>query len=112
MRLTLRGVILYYTTYSVYKQIPIDLVGLMAMRVQDEAPDAARQERRQAPRDGREDVVRLSSPSLVPTTDEERVVQTLLAALRRIRHGSVQIIVQDNRVVQIDTVEKTRLISG
>lgn len=46
---------------------------------------------------------------LVLTADEQRVVQTLLAALRRIQHGSVQLIVQDNRVVQIDTVEKTRL---
>ncbi len=106
------GAVLYYTTYSVYKSIPIDLVGLRAMPVQDEMRNGVRQEGRQAPRDGREDAVRLSSPSLVPTTDEERVVQALLAALRRIRHGSVQIIVQDNRVVQIDTVEKTRLTSG
>jgi hypothetical protein len=87
-------------------------MGLRAMRVQDEAPDAVYQGRRQARRDGREEAGHLSSPSLVPTTDEERVVQALLAALRRIQHGSVQIIVQDNRVVQIDTVEKTRLTSG
>jgi hypothetical protein len=41
--------------------------------------------------------------------EEENVVRALLAALRRIRHGSVQLVVQDNRVVQIDTVEKIRL---
>jgi hypothetical protein len=44
--------------------------------------------------------------------EEERVVRALLAALRRIRHGSVQFVVQDSRVVQIDTVEKTRLVPG
>jgi len=55
---------------------------------------------------------RLASRPLALTADEERVVQTLLAALRRIQYGSVQLIVQDNRVVQIDTVEKTRFTSA
>ncbi|MGH2501467.1 MAG: YezD family protein [Ktedonobacterales bacterium] len=50
-----------------------------------------------------------SSRPLRMTGEEEDVVRALLAALRRIRHGSVQLMVQDNRVVQIDTVEKTRL---
>ena len=44
--------------------------------------------------------------------EEERVVRALLAALRRIRHGSVQVVVQDSRVVQIDTVEKMRFTPG
>ncbi len=43
------------------------------------------------------------------TTDEEEVLTTLIAILRRLQHGSVQVIVQDNRVVQIDTVEKLRI---
>ena len=43
------------------------------------------------------------------TREEERVVAAILSALRRIQHGSVQLVVQDRRVVQIDTVEKTRL---
>ncbi len=43
------------------------------------------------------------------TTDEEEVVTTLVAILRRLQHGSVQVIVQDNRVIQIDTVEKLRI---
>jgi len=43
------------------------------------------------------------------TTDEEEVLATLIAILRRLQHGSVQVIVQDNRVVQIDTVEKLRI---
>ena len=45
------------------------------------------------------------------SVEEETVVKTLLAALRRIRHGSVQLVVQDGRVVKIDTVEKTRFTS-
>ena len=44
--------------------------------------------------------------------EEERVVRPLLAALRRIRHGSVQVMVQDSHVVQIDTVEKMRFTPG
>ena len=43
------------------------------------------------------------------TIDEEEVVATLIAILRRLQHGSVQVIVQDNRVIQIDTVEKLRI---
>jgi hypothetical protein len=43
------------------------------------------------------------------TTDEEEVVVTLIGILRRLQHGSVQVIVQDNRVIQIDTVEKLRI---
>ena len=46
------------------------------------------------------------------TPDEEQVVRALLAALRRIRFGSVQIAVQDGRVVQIDTLEKQRFAPG
>jgi hypothetical protein len=46
---------------------------------------------------------------LAANPDEEKVVRAVLEALRRIRHGSVQVLVQDGRVVQIDTVEKTRL---
>ena len=43
------------------------------------------------------------------SAEEERIVQAMLSAIRRIRYGSVQIVVQDGRAVQIDTVEKTRL---
>ncbi len=49
---------------------------------------------------------------LILTPDEEQVVRALLAALRRIRFGSVQIAVQDGRVVQIDTLEKQRFAPG
>ena len=46
---------------------------------------------------------------LALTPDEQRVVGILVRALRRIRHGSIQIVVQDSRVVQVDTLEKQRL---
>ena len=49
---------------------------------------------------------------LALSPEEERVVRALLAALRRIQHGSVLVVVQDRRVVQIDTVEKMRLAPG
>ena len=50
-----------------------------------------------------------SARKLDLTADEEEVIATLIAILRRLQHGSVQVIVQDNRVIQIDTVEKLRL---
>ena len=50
-----------------------------------------------------------SGEPLTLTPDEQRVVGILVRALRRIRHGSIQIVVQDSRVVQVDTLEKQRL---
>ncbi len=40
---------------------------------------------------------------------EQQVIHTLLQALRRVRYGSISLIIQDGRVVQIDILEKTRL---
>jgi hypothetical protein len=43
-------------------------------------------------------------------TDAERaVLQEVLQAIRRLRFGSIEVIVQDGQVVQIDTTEKRRL---
>jgi hypothetical protein len=47
--------------------------------------------------------------ALVPDSRERAVLEEVLRAIRRVRHGHVQIIVQDARVVQIDTLEKKRL---
>lgn len=44
--------------------------------------------------------------------EEEAVLNEVLLAIRAVRHGSVQIYVQDSRVVQIDTLEKKRLDRG
>jgi len=46
---------------------------------------------------------------LTLSPEEQRVVRALISALRRIRYGSVQIVVQDSHVVQIDTLEKQRI---
>jgi hypothetical protein len=62
--------------------------------------------------EGTECTVSTTPQDLTLSPEEERVVRALLAALRRIQHGSVQLVVQDNRVVQIDTVEKIRLVPG
>lgn len=49
------------------------------------------------------------SDQMTLSPEEQRVVRTLITALRRIQFGSVQIVVQDRRVVQIDTLEKQRI---
>lgn len=46
-----------------------------------------------------------------PTPDEERVLREVLAAIRSVSHGSVTLIVQDHRVVQLDRTDKRRLRS-
>ncbi len=40
---------------------------------------------------------------------EKRLLLQILKAVRDIRYGSVQIVVQDSRVVQIEKTEKIRL---
>lgn len=40
---------------------------------------------------------------------EKKLLQQILKAVRSIRYGYVQIIVQDSKVVQIDKTEKIRL---
>jgi hypothetical protein len=37
-------------------------------------------------------------------------MRLILRAIREIRYGSVQIVIQDSKVVQIDKVEKLRLV--
>lgn len=48
-------------------------------------------------------------PPSALTAAERAVLAELVGALRRVRHGSIQIAIQDGRVVQIDTTEKRRL---
>ncbi len=51
-----------------------------------------------------------SDPDASVTSAEERLVlHEVLGAIRRVRHGSVTLSIQDCRVVQIDTTEKRRL---
>ncbi len=42
--------------------------------------------------------------------EEARLIRLILRAIRQIRYGSVQIVIQDSKVVQIDTVERIRLV--
>ena len=49
------------------------------------------------------------SPAAAPQASG-RDVQVVLNALRGLRFGSVEIIVQDSRIVQIDRLEKRRLV--
>ncbi len=44
-----------------------------------------------------------------PVSQEQTIVREILEAIRRVKHGYVQLIVQDSRVIQIDTLEKKRL---
>lgn len=43
------------------------------------------------------------------TAEEERVLRTVLSALRQVRFGHVQILLHDGKAVQIDRLEKERL---
>ena len=49
-----------------------------------------------------------SGSDAASTVDLDNVVEELRRALATIRHGSVTLIVQDGRVVQIDTTQKMR----
>ena len=40
---------------------------------------------------------------------ERAVIVEVLSGLRRLRHGVIQLFIQDGRVVQIETTEKKRL---
>ncbi len=43
-----------------------------------------------------------------PKENEKKLILQILKALRSIRYGYVQIVVQDSKVVQIDKTEKIR----
>jgi hypothetical protein len=42
--------------------------------------------------------------------EEAEVIGLILRAIREIRYGSVQIVIQDSKVVQIEKLEKLRLV--
>ena len=49
-------------------------------------------------------------PAPAGRAEDHEVLLRIVDAIRAIRHGQVQIIIQDSRVVQIDTTEKVRLV--
>lgn len=42
--------------------------------------------------------------------EDPEVLRRIAEAIQSVRYGQVQIIIQDSRVVQIDTTEKVRLV--
>ena len=50
-----------------------------------------------------------NAPAPEPQAEEAQVMRLILRAIREIRYGSVQIVIQDSKVVQIDKVERIRL---
>lgn len=43
-----------------------------------------------------------------PTPEEQQVLREVLSALRSLNHGTVTLVVQDRKVVQLDRTEKRR----
>jgi hypothetical protein len=56
------------------------------------------------------EVMMKNAPHERPDPEEQQILQLVLRAMREIRYGSVQIVIQDSKVVQIDKVEKLRLV--
>lgn len=50
----------------------------------------------------------LPLPKPAPSTSLP--LEAIQEAVSKVRHGTVQLIIQDGRIVQIDTTEKRRLI--
>jgi hypothetical protein len=45
-------------------------------------------------------------------TEHDRVLREVRRVLATLRYGSVTLVVQDGRIVQVDTTSKTRLTAG
>ena len=49
----------------------------------------------------------------ITATDEEiTILSEILKAIRQVKHGHIQLVLQDSKVVQIDKTEKVRLTSS
>ena len=53
---------------------------------------------------------RRSTPDASPRTPAPLPIEEIQEAVEKVRHGTVQLIIQDGRIVQIDTLEKKRLV--
>lgn len=51
----------------------------------------------------------MNTEQAAPNAKEQAILTEVLRAIRRVRHGYVQVIVQDGYAIQIDTMEKRRL---
>ena len=61
---------------------------------------------------GAGDVRDMNARGRVPDAREQAVLRRVLAAIRKVQHGYVQVIVQDGKVIQIDTMEKRGLTTS
>lgn len=50
-----------------------------------------------------------AAPERTISDAERAIIVEVLAGMRRLRHGVIQLFIQDGRVVQIETTEKKRL---
>ena len=48
--------------------------------------------------------------TIPPRTEVPLPIEEIQEAVAKVRHGTVQLIIQDGRIVQIDTLEKKRLV--
>jgi hypothetical protein len=55
-------------------------------------------------------IVMDSAPIPETQAEEAQLIRLILRAIREIRYGSVQIVIQDSKVVQIDKMERIRLV--
>ncbi len=53
--------------------------------------------------------VQVEAAGSATIADNAELVARIIQAIKGVRHGHVQIIIQDSRVVQIDKTEKLRL---
>lgn len=54
-------------------------------------------------------MMRIESQTQPVTARERTVLDEVLEAIRKVQYGYVQVVIQDSRVVQIDTTEKKRI---
>ena len=53
-----------------------------------------------------------SRPTLTEPQDYERILRQIVHAISGVRFGSVEVVIQDSRVVQIERKEKFRFDKG
>ena len=58
--------------------------------------------------DFNEQTGKIKAKNLAPAPDEAEIVRRILRALADLEYGSVEIIVQDSKVVQIERTQRSR----
>ncbi|MDO8672863.1 MAG: YezD family protein [Dehalococcoidia bacterium] len=50
----------------------------------------------------------VTNQSPINSNNEEEIVREILRSIRTIKYGSVQLIIQDGKIIQVDKTEKLR----